>query len=145
MYSWSHLMWSQLMLSFSLCDLSDQVPFHSFPTNPMYQSINAFRYCYHSVNVISLAWFQSDHIKRLLASTVSTKLLKSLLSSISLLNLIVFYLSYRSSGDPPGNSEAYWAREAAGLQGFSGLFYQEELRWGPGLARKLVQSQAPWP
>ncbi len=47
------------MSSFSWYDQIDRVLIYSQPT----WCINAFAYCYHSVNVISLAQFQRYHIK----------------------------------------------------------------------------------
>jgi hypothetical protein len=58
-YSESRLMWSLIVLSFTVIKLT-QVP-NLLVT--FYQQ--KVPYYYHSVNVITLSWSQSDHIKRL--------------------------------------------------------------------------------
>ncbi len=51
------------MLSFGFHDQIDQVPIYSKPTSCKYQCIYLL-FCYHCINVISLAQSQSNHIKR---------------------------------------------------------------------------------
>jgi hypothetical protein len=61
-YSVSCLITSLIILSFGLCDRIDQVIKNSVKVILPY---NRFGYCYHSVHIVRLARFQSDHIKRL--------------------------------------------------------------------------------
>jgi hypothetical protein len=58
----SCLITSLIILSFGLCDRIDQVIKNSVKVILPY---NRFGYCYHSVHIVRLARFQSDHIKRL--------------------------------------------------------------------------------
>ena len=50
------------MLSISLCDQLGKGPSTLFKARQVW---SCFGYCYHSDNVISLPWSQSDHIKHL--------------------------------------------------------------------------------